>query len=415
MKIGLLAYHAAINFGATLQLLSTYMYLLHKGHRPVIINWIAPDLEIWYRENTPLAQLEMQERIRKQLWTESALCRTSRDVARVIEDEGIEAVIIGSDAVCQHHTLQERLAFPCRTIIGFYKVTQDRQFPNPFWAVWDKYLTSPRPICVLSASNQDSQFKYFSIELCRQMEQQVMSYAYLSVRDSWTQQMFKHITQGRLIPEVTPDPVFAFIQNAGALLPSKEDILARYGLPEKYILMSFISEKVVSASWLDTFCQLARQEGYTCVGLPFSQKETGGHFPLKIHLPLSPIDWFALLRYSRGYVGNNMHPIVVSIHCGVPFFCFDNYGLKRFNGIWTSDHSSKIKHLLQIGGLEKYRVSCLSKAFVPPSPHEVYALLRSFDLERSAAFAKQYYERYEQMMQEILACCVSHNRQSVSL
>lgn len=27
MRIGLLAYHSAINFGATLQLLSTYMFL----------------------------------------------------------------------------------------------------------------------------------------------------------------------------------------------------------------------------------------------------------------------------------------------------------------------------------------------------------------------------------------------------
>ena len=32
MKIGLLAYHSACNFGATLQLLSTYRYLLKAGY-----------------------------------------------------------------------------------------------------------------------------------------------------------------------------------------------------------------------------------------------------------------------------------------------------------------------------------------------------------------------------------------------
>ena len=31
MRIGLLAYHSAINFGATLQLLSTYMFFKNNG------------------------------------------------------------------------------------------------------------------------------------------------------------------------------------------------------------------------------------------------------------------------------------------------------------------------------------------------------------------------------------------------
>ena len=45
MRIGLLAYHSAINFGATLQLLSTYMFFKNNGYEPIVINWVASDLE----------------------------------------------------------------------------------------------------------------------------------------------------------------------------------------------------------------------------------------------------------------------------------------------------------------------------------------------------------------------------------
>ena len=54
MKIGLLAYHSVCNFGAMLQLLSTYMFLENHGHEPVVINWVAKDLEEYYTQNTPI-------------------------------------------------------------------------------------------------------------------------------------------------------------------------------------------------------------------------------------------------------------------------------------------------------------------------------------------------------------------------
>lgn len=43
MKIGLLAYHAARNFGAFLQLLSTVEYIKKQGDEPMVINWIPKD------------------------------------------------------------------------------------------------------------------------------------------------------------------------------------------------------------------------------------------------------------------------------------------------------------------------------------------------------------------------------------
>lgn len=407
MKIGLMAYHSACNFGASLQLTSTYMYLRNHGHQPIVINWVADDLDLQYAK-APEAQAEMQKNLRRQVWTETTLCRTDEDVANAIKENGIEAVIIGSDAVCQHHTVRERLIFPCKRLFAIEYATKDRLFPNPFWATWNRLLDNPVPVAILSASSQDSAYQYFSPSLCSAMEEQVRSYSYLSVRDQWTCDMFAHITKGRIVPEVTPDPVFAFSYNADAILPTKEELMKKYDLPERYVLMSFINGKTVSDAWLREFEALAEKDGMTCIKLPFSESEGFGELKHQIHLPLSPLEWFALIKHSQGYIGHNMHPIVVSLHTNVPFFSFDNYGLKRFNGLVVSDKSSKIKHILELAGMTEYRVSCISKRFTPPSPADVYNRFRSFDKGKSKAFALSYYVKYQQMMSGIINALESH-------
>ena len=412
MKIGLLAYHSAINFGATLQLLSTYSYLLNHNHQPVIINWIASDLEEYYRQHTSPCQIDRYKKLRGTIWKETALCRTAHDIARVIKDNDIEAVIIGSDAVCQHHTIMERLVFPCKKIIGIEPATSDRLFPNPFWATWNDLLSSPIPVAILSASNQDSKYRYFSRSLCKSMTRQIKSYSYISVRDTWTRDMFTYVTGNIVIPEVTPAPVFAFSHNAKKLIPSREEIADRFNLPEKYLLFSFCNNKTVNQFWIDEFQAIAERDGYTCVKLPFSDKKGFGTFQKEIHLPLSPLEWFALIKYSSGYIGHNMHPIVVAIHTGTPFFSFDNYGLKKLNGLVTSDKSSKIRHLLETAGLADCRISCISKKFRSPSALEIYGRLKSFNTSTSKAFADKYYKKYLSTMNTITTTLTNnlHNK-----
>lgn len=400
MKIGILAYHAAINFGAVLQLLSTWCYLRQRGHEPVILNWIPQDLTDSYSLRATETVRQFFASLRHELWTESALCTTSADVAHEIERLNVEAVIIGSDAVAQHHPLMERLAFPCRTVFGVKAATSDRQFPNAFWADWTDCLSRPVPVAVISASSQDSAYHWFHPALSRRMERRVVSYAYLSVRDTWTQNLYRHVTHGRRVPPVTPDPVFAFLQNAGHLLPSPQDVLARYRLPQKYILLSFLNDRTVSQQWLDDFVRLAERDGVACVGLPFADKEGFGRLPHSIPLPLSPLDWFALIRYSAGYVGHNMHPIVTCLHSGVPFFSFDNYGLYRFNGLCASDRSSKIRHILNEAGLQDWRVSCISRFFKAPAPAEVWSRMKAHP--GSESFARDRLARYNTMMEAVL-------------
>ena len=404
MKIGLLAYHAVCNFGAMLQLLSTYMFLKNHGHEPVIINWVAKDLENYYAQNTPISQIENQLKLRLQLWKETALCRTIKDVANIISNEQIDAVIIGSDAVAQHHPLFERIVFPCRNIIAINSVTSDVVFPNPFWGIWTDYLDKPVPVALMSAASQDSKYKYISKKLRKQMKERIMAFSYVSVRDVDTQKMFSFITEGQCCPSVTPDPVFAFNQNAASLVPSKEELMKKYGLSGKYMLISFKNEKRcnVSQTWLNKFQDIAKHHGIQCVSLPFSTSLSAGELESEIALPLNPIDWYALLKYSCGYIGNNMHSIVVCIHNKVPFFSFDNYGTKHANGLFCDSSTSKIRHILKVANLLDCRIASNSLFRRTPSPEHVFNKLQTFDKAKCKNFAQGYLNKYNEMMTKIL-------------
>lgn len=405
MKIGLLAYHFACNFGATLQLLSTYKYLEKHGHEPIVINFIAEDLEKLYRRSTSAQQIAMQESTRRSLWRETALCRNAGDIAQAIKSENIEAVIIGSDAVAQHHPFLERVVFPCKKFIALRKNTSDMEFPNPFWATWLPEVERRIPVAVMSASCQDSNYMLIPASTKRAMRKTIANYSYISVRDTWTRDMMRNISRGKCVPEVTPDPVFAFNQNAGELVPTKAEIRKKFNLPEHYILLSFKQERhgpSVNQQWIDNLKLAAAQKDVTCAILPFANGKSYGKLPLEIALPISPIDWYALIMHSDGYVGNNMHPIIVCLHNAVPFFSFDNYGTTHFNGLMSSDKSSKIKHLLQLSGQLEHRISSISIGATAPKPEHVLNSLLSFDKAKSKAFATNYLDCYNHMMDTII-------------
>ena len=402
MKIGILAYCSACNFGAQLQLLSTYMYLKNNGHFPIVINWIPADLEKKYAKNCPPEQLSLFEAERNRLWKQTECCHTAEEIATVIKKEGIDAIIVGSDAVLQHHPLLECVKFPTRSIVSRARPSSDTLFPNPFWGTFNDYLPQPIPVAVLSGSNQDSIFKYIGRDTRKKMEKYILQYKYVSVRDEWTREMIKYLTNGKVNPVVTPDPVFAFNQNAGDLVLSKEDLIRKFNLSENYIILSFHGAGIVSQQWIEDFQILAEKDGYQCVKLPYADREGYGRIEKVISLPLSPLDWYGLIKYSQGYVGENMHPIIVSLHNGLPVFSFDNYGRKRFNGLITDDSTSKINHILKLAGLDKNRLSTINKSFKLDNAQTVYQTLRATDASKISLFAEKYYEAYKANMETIL-------------
>lgn len=403
MNIGILAYHSACNYGANLQVLSTIGYLKRNGHNPIVINYETDDFIHFYKLVTPSNVYDAFYTFRHQTMPLSKHCHTNDTLVKVIEDCQLDAIIIGSDAVAQHHPLLSRINFPTRTLLSITKMTSDRYFPNPFWGTFSNYLKKQIPIAILSASSQDSNYYMFLPSLKKQMWERLQQFSYVSARDEWTKDMYRTISHDLLKVEVTPDPVFSFNPNCEDIVPTKPEILYKYNLPEKYVLLSFLNSTTVSLEWQKEFQKLAKQKGISCVALPFPQGMKFKHcLKYEIPSPLMPLDWYALIKYSQGYIGHNMHPIVVSLHNANPFFAFDNYGMKKLNGFYSNDYSSKIKHILTLAGLNDWRVSCLRRSFIPPKPEYVLDKVLNFDKDKALSFSKSYLQKYETMMSNIL-------------
>lgn len=401
MRIGLLAYHAACNFGAFLQLLSTIEYIKKRGDNPVVINWIPDDFSKDYEKRSRPEVRNLYARLREKYYPMTELCETEKEVARVIEKESIEAVIIGSDAVLQHHPLRERIHFPCRRIFYIGHPTSDRKYPNCFWGAFNRYLKYPVPIAVISGSSQDSKFYYISGRTKREMKESVLNFRYISVRDDWTQKMIEYLTDKEIFPEITPDPVFAFNFNAPHLVPTRDEVLSKFVLPDDYIILSFKGQRSVTQDWIDEFQKLANAQGLACVKLPYADAPAFGNIQYSVGDALSPLEWYALIKYSCGYVGNNMHPIVTSITNGVPFFSFDNYGIPIIDGRQTGGESSKIYHILKQADLLENRVYTLSQDYSPIEPVDILNSILSFDKNKAFAFANDCNRKYVQMMTQV--------------
>lgn len=410
MKIGLLAYHAAPNYGAFLQLLSTVEFIKKTGNEPIVINWIPKDTQAYFEKVSSYEVRVVFEANRNCYYPMSQLCRTDKEVALVIDSMGIDAVIIGSDAILQHHSILERIFFIRKCIPMINHVTSDHLYPNSFWGCFNRYTKKKVPVAVISGSSQDCKYGYIKGWKKYHLNKTIHEFSYISVRDTWTQGMIKYLTKDSIIPDVTPDPVFAFNENAGTLLPSKEEILSKYCLPNNYIIVSFKGTQSVNQEWITTFEKIAAGHHYGCFRLPYADGNVFGEMKYKYKDPVPPLDWFALIKYSNGYIGNNMHPVVVAIHNCVPFFSFDNYGIPIIEGRHTNGESSKIYDLLNKAEMLNNRVFTKGINYKAPSPENVFHSLISFDKYKIKLFRDDFYKKYVCMMEDVMESILIDNK-----
>lgn len=399
MKIGILTYHSVYNFGANLQVLSTVEYLKNGGFIPIVINWIPEDLEVMYDRTVPLIQIDAHKKFMNKFLPCSEICRTNQDIVQVIKNQNIRCVIIGSDAVLQHRTLLSRIHIK-KNGLQIKEVKSDTQFPNPFWGSFISHLNEKIPIVVMSASSQNTIFKYIRGRLRKRMNFNLKQFNYISVRDNWTHKMIAYLTKGTILPSITPDPVFAYNQNVKNQY-SKEYILRKFYLSENYILLSFGDKNSVSKEWLQSFQLLAEKKRFQCVALTTPGGILFDHpFSKVIEMPLCPKEWYGLIKYSSGYIGGNMHPIVVALHNSIPFYSFDSYGILKYK-LFVVDKSSKIYDVLSDAGFKKNRISILGKGYKYPTPEEVLLRITNFDIGKCNVFNTLQGERYNNMMKTI--------------
>ena len=125
------------------------------------------------------------------------------------------------------------------------------------------------------------------------------------------------------------------------------------------------------------------------------------HFDYEIKVPLSSIDWYALIKYASGYVGSNMHPIIVSLHNAVPCFSIDHWGTKDFFNRTVRDGSSKVEHIMGVFGL-KNNVKPIDNDICYVEASVIVDAIQKFPCEHVRKVALDKYDEYLKMMGEIM-------------
>lgn len=392
MNIGILTHCIANNFGANLQALSTACYLKNQGYTPIFINWDS------YLKNRSKKVDQIQFEIHRTFLGRHGIyvsnpCITNEDFVALIKEFDIHNIIIGSDAVFTVSSWVDRLRVNRRGI-RLVNVSEDKQFPNPFWIPFADQVQDCN-FYYLSPSCQSSSYRYLPRLVLKNMRYQLNRASYISARDTCTQNMLHYILgKGKEI-QITPDPVWGFLSNVKDI-PSKDHIVEKYGLVDNYILFSYYKGGEMPSEWHDCFRHLANSQGIEVYSLPMPQGHFVSNLP-QIKLPVDSLDWFALIKYSSGYVGNNMHPVIVSMHNIVPFFSIDHHG----KNIWKFhfEKTSKVYDLLNMADMMEYRISSHRKHIL--SPDYVLNKLLEFDKKKCMAFADKMYADYCEMMKTI--------------
>lgn len=398
MKIGILTFYNSNNFGANLQGLSTYLFLKKKGHTPIFINYKSPEnYRIWQQLHSDEQFMTHLNFVNGIATNQTEFCHDSASVLEVIKKNKIDAVIIGSDAVLQHHPLLSCLKFDTKTLVRKRHYVPELLFPSPFWGCG---FADSVPTAMMSVSSQNSPYSYFSRNDKKKMSAFLANIKYITVRDTWTKNMVKTISNQDV--EITPDPVFAFNYNAPELVLTKEEVINKYRLPKDYVLIC-LDRQSLPISELDTLKALYAKIGISCVALKLP---TGIKFKHKFDYEISGLlpsnDWFSIIKHSKGYIGCNMHPIVVSLHNAVPCFSIDNWGRTDFFDRKINDGSSKVLDIMRYFGVEKNH-RMLEKGTCKVSSQEIFNEMNNFPIQKVAQTAADFYGIYENMMSSILS------------
>lgn len=401
-NIGILTYHCIPNFGAQLQVLSTVGYLRRYGYNPVVLNWFPKDLEEYYRNRVPNEQYECQYDFSQNQMPVSRLCRTQEELAVEISRLSLDGIIIGSDALFDYIPESWRYNISLRR---FKKmpifVTSNHRLPNPFWGSFNDFLKESIPFVGFSISSQNMPYRNLNKKEIRELKRLLLQFRYLTVRDRWTKDSVKYIS-GREV-SITPDPVFSFNDNLGDEI-TKQEICEKFKLPDNYILVSFLNP-LLSDDFVNNIIGLLESKTCSkCVSFPMPDILRRFKTEYCIKQPLNPKDWYYLIKYSNGYIGERMHPIIVSLHNSVPFYCFDQYGAKVviIPRIWSvfKPKSSKIYDILDRAGFLDNM--CFFSKIHNLTPERVVEKFLAFDRGKCERFSKQMLEEYNKGMDRML-------------
>lgn len=384
--------------GANLQALSTYNYLKNHGFEPVILNWVPSDVEKYYIKNVS----EIQRATHKAFQDENfinitEICRSNEDIAHQIQVLDIHFVCVGSDAVFSTKPYLSQWHIGRRGVVR-NKPYSDGTPNSPFWGEFVKYLPIDYSIelVALSVSAQNTPYKkiLFNSEK-RKYRNALKRFSKITVRDIWTKEMCEYVSGMNISPEITPDPVFGYNYNVKS--QPLNYVKTQLGIEGNYALLS-VSSSVKDTEWIRTLEKLFAEDGIVLIGLPKTNSPFSKVLKYNLDFPISPDEWYDAIKYSKGYIGELMHPVLVSLHNAVPVYAFDTYGFK--GGFQFDNKSSKTYQIMRRFDLLCNYYNRLYNSL--PTPEEVHNRIQTTNTAKIAQIAAEMLSQYKNMMSELL-------------
>jgi hypothetical protein len=372
------------------------------GHEPVVMHWYPRDLEKLYWRRVPHEQIRCQSRFAKTFFPLSRLCRNEQQLVEEMDRLQLDLLMTGSDSLFKYVPLCDRSSsFSWRSLrfVNNY-VSSDVLDGNPFFCSYYEKLHRKIPVVAFSVSSQNCCYYKMTTAEREQMKKYLSHYQEITVRDEWTRLMVQDITGHRDVC-LTPDPVFSFRQNCNGLIPKSEDVRKQWHIPGHYVLLSF-SDDAVPEEYVLSLAALLQERGKTPVYLPEPENKKDYGLEHVIRFPVSPLEWYALIAHADAYVGTRMHPILVCLHEGVPFFSFDGNGIADAEDGAFLAKSSKVFDVLQRAGLENY-IFLLKSGRELPSAATVLSQVLSFDVSRCLSFSSLMQDRYVEAMKRVMS------------
>jgi hypothetical protein len=348
MKIFILTHHWQPNFGANLQVTSTFHYLKKMGHEVTVLNYRPLLTERGYCKKILKEQIECHDKHCVEMLMQSEVLRNENDLTEYCESNRCDVLILGSDAMFR--------------VRNDKNAPENCRFPNPFWLQWCSRLSQRPRVGVLAASSMGTYYRFLPKAQKRDVARYLCEFDYVSVRDRWTKNMVNHITQGILSPDLCPDPVC--LLNDVIDLPESVCQEPR-SVSDPYILLSF-SPKYLAKNWIHKFVEIAHSKNLYVFSLPMP--ETTVQLPVDriLPLPMSPLEWYAWIKYSNGVISYRFHPIACSIFNSVPFISLDNSGPMYFYTFAIRRASKTYDLCMSVKGTNRCLLPMAARFFLSP-------------------------------------------------
>lgn len=301
MKIGILTYHFAINYGAVLQCYALQQTLYELGYDDVeVINYNTYNWRLLF-QNLP-------HRFCKDLFRKSLIKFSHYNASDKAFKDFVEKYIHCTQLVSMHDIAEKTKQYDV-IIVGSDQVWAPRmRVRSPYFLDWTPSYTGKRiayaPCCMTKQTRKD---------LFNKLSSALNKFDALSVRDKETQQFVYNLTKE--IPIQVPDPT---------ILYDFHDLLSYEPLIKEPYIFAYILGNDIKGSNKAAMTRIREfypQAKIYAVTLP-KTNPVDVSWADKVIYDASPVDWLNMIQHAQLVFTDSFHAAIFSLKLKTPFYAY---------------------------------------------------------------------------------------------